>query len=79
VLAAKYESHYRKFVSGDSEHHILLRENNVDVCTLVSIDNKRRIPSIFVVFRETADEEKAATLTHQVLYFLNIYINFLFS
>jgi hypothetical protein len=68
VLSVKYESHYRKFVSGESEHHVLLRENNVDVCTLVSIDSRRRLPSIFVVFREIGanDEEKAIVLTHQV-------------
>lgn len=66
VLSGKYESHYRKFVSGESEHHVLLRENNVDVCTIVSIDNQRRIPAIFVVFRETSDEEKTAVIMHQV-------------
>ena len=42
LLSVKYESHYRRFVSGDSEHHILLRDNNVDVCTLISIENLHR-------------------------------------
>jgi len=73
VLATKYESHYRRFVSGESEHHVILRENNVDVCTLVSIENRRRLPSVLVVFRELnaatsatsaeAGEERAVALT----------------
>ena len=76
VLATKYESHYRRFVSGESEHHVILRENNVDVCTLVSIENRRRLPSVLVVFRDMnaatsstsaeAGEERAVALMHQM-------------
>ena len=66
VLASKYESHYRRFASGESEHHVLLRDNNVDVCTIVSIDAKQKLPSVSVVFRESTDEEKTAATTHQV-------------
>jgi hypothetical protein len=76
LLATKYESHYRRFVSGESEHHVILRENNVDVCTLVSIENRRRQPSVLIVFREMnaansatlteTGEERAVVLTHQM-------------
>ena len=68
LLSLKYDSFHRRFVSASYDYNVLLRDNNVDVCTLTTMDSAQKTSTISIVLRDpTSDhsDEKHVALVEQ--------------
>jgi hypothetical protein len=68
LLSLKYDSLHRRYVSAPYDYNVLLRENNVDVCTLATMDVVQKTSTISIVIRElTTDhsDERHVSLVEQ--------------
>jgi len=70
LLSVKYGSFYRHFTNANFDYYVLLRENNVDLCTLTMVDTTLEKVTISIVLRDPSNdnfEEKQTALKEQIL------------
>lgn len=68
LLSLKYDSLHRRYASASHDYNVLLRENNVDVCTLTTMSGVQKTCSISIVLREATSDhsvEKHVALVEQ--------------